>query len=309
MPETKKENKNLLDKLGEPLSVEAEQHTKKADTHKGYDTDGYGYQFCVDRFNEILAENWGFDWVILKEVEGHYKNGTPYYDVTAKVSIWINQKENIRSAVGGHIAVLYADALKGAITNAFKKTAAFWGVGRQAYQGMLDDDNRPLPKEESNGTGKKAAPSKERPPSPPQASGEYDKHATNDDAKDKNGKTLREHKNDLTIFPMYLAIKKNRNDKPLDELKSDAEAIYKLAYKFIPYLKPNSRQLELGRAWSAQITLERMVHDEKLHTSEARKWWGNLDSRYVKNYIWWDIDDEMPGVPVTDVSNNEDSPF
>ena len=44
----------------------------------------------------------------------------------------------------------YADALKGAITNGFKKTAAFWGVGRDAYAGTIDDDNTPLPDDAKN---------------------------------------------------------------------------------------------------------------------------------------------------------------
>jgi len=147
---TEKKEPKLLELLGEALPEEAIQRTKKEQTHKSYDTDGYSYQYCVDRFNDLLGEQWGFEWEILKESEGKYSTGKPYYDITAKVSIWINNRENVRSSVGGHVAVLYADALKGAITNAFKKTAAFWGVGRQAYQGgVLDDDNKPLPEEET----------------------------------------------------------------------------------------------------------------------------------------------------------------
>ncbi len=46
-------------------------------------------------------------------------------------------------ADGGHVASAEADARKGAYTNAFKKAAAFFGVGRQAYEGSLDDDNVP----------------------------------------------------------------------------------------------------------------------------------------------------------------------
>lgn len=156
----------ILKALGEPLPESAEQHTKGSQTHKSYDTDGYGYQAVVDRFNEVLGVSWGFTWEILKETAGKYSTGKPYYDITVLVKIWIETPENIRACVGGHIANLYSDALKGAITNAFKKTAAFWGPGRQAYLGMLDDDNKPLPEEEGkdmrkNGhnhdTGKKPA--------------------------------------------------------------------------------------------------------------------------------------------------------
>jgi hypothetical protein len=37
------------------------------------------------------------------------------------------------------------DAKKGAFTNALKKAAAMFGVGRQAYEGTIDDDNEPVP--------------------------------------------------------------------------------------------------------------------------------------------------------------------
>jgi hypothetical protein len=46
-------------------------------------------------------------------------------------------------ADGGHTAMSEADARKGAYTNAFKKAAAFFGVGWQAFAGELDDDNMP----------------------------------------------------------------------------------------------------------------------------------------------------------------------
>ena len=49
---------------------------------------------------------------------------------------------------GGHLASSEADARKGAFTNAFKKAAAFFGVGRQAYEGSLDDDNVPADQEQ-----------------------------------------------------------------------------------------------------------------------------------------------------------------
>lgn len=157
MPEPKSPKTSHFDQidtlktLGEPLPETAIQRTKAFETHKSYDTDGYGYQACVDRFNEVLGASWGFRWEILKEVTGKYSSGKPYYDITVLMRIWINTPDNTRSCAGGHISLLYADALKGAITNSFKKTAAFWGVGRQAYLGMLDDDNKPLPEEEDKG--------------------------------------------------------------------------------------------------------------------------------------------------------------
>ena len=50
-----------------------------------------------------------------------------------------------KTCVGGHKSEMYADALKGAITNSFKKTLGFFGIGKKAYEGMLDDDYRPIP--------------------------------------------------------------------------------------------------------------------------------------------------------------------
>jgi hypothetical protein len=135
----------IFKKLSEPLPEESIQRTKKTETRKGYDTTGHGCQFCINRFNEVLADKWGSKWEILEKFQGTYKNGFPFWDICVKCDIWILDKNNIRDHVGGHIAVTFSDALKGAITNAFKKTAALWGVGRQAYEGTLDDDNEAYP--------------------------------------------------------------------------------------------------------------------------------------------------------------------
>jgi len=139
-----------LEKLSLTLDKDAVQRTKKETTKKGYDTTGYGYQFCVNRFNEVMGENWGFNYTIIKDLSGSYSGGKGFYDVTVDVEIWVGNRENVRSCVGGHTSSIYADALKGAITNAFKKTAAFWGVGKEAYEGTIDDDDTPLPDSPSN---------------------------------------------------------------------------------------------------------------------------------------------------------------
>ena len=141
--------KEIIEQLSEKLSDDAIQRTDGAKTKKGYNTTGYGYQASVDRFNEVLGEDWNFSWEIIHEETGSYKSGMPYIAITVKVSIGIKDKQ-IRSCVGGHTASNYADALKGAITNGFKKTAAFWGVGRDAFAGTIDDDNEPLPDSDAN---------------------------------------------------------------------------------------------------------------------------------------------------------------
>ena len=147
------ENELFL-KLSERLSADGIQRTKGSETKKNYDTDGYGYQYCVNRFNEIYGPNWGFDYKILKEIEGTYRSGQKNFELVAEVGIWLIGKD-IRRCVGGHISATYTDALKGAITNAFKKTAAFWGVGRHAYEGTIDDDNLPYPQAQAEQTKEK----------------------------------------------------------------------------------------------------------------------------------------------------------
>ena len=128
--------------LSAPLPKEAVERVSKEQSKKGYDTTGYGYQFVVNRLNEVLGlRGWGYTYKILKELEGVYeKSNNNFYEVTMEVGLWILSEDNIRYAVGGHTARSYSDAVKGALTNAFKKAAAFWGVGRQAYEGTLDED-------------------------------------------------------------------------------------------------------------------------------------------------------------------------
>jgi hypothetical protein len=149
------EKENIIKKLSEKISEEAIQRTKKDETKKGYDTDGYGYQYIVDRFNETCGSEWGFEWKIIKEIEGEYRSGAKFFEIVVDVGIWVTNKACLRSCAGGHISMSYADALKGAITNGFKKTAAFWGVGRDAYAGTIDDDNQPLPDSLENVKNKK----------------------------------------------------------------------------------------------------------------------------------------------------------
>jgi len=143
----------IISELSKPLPSTAIQRTRKDETRKGYDTDGYGYQWVADRLNEVLGLGWDMTWEIVHHAEGTYRNGAPYHDVTVRCAIKIRESAAhvvVRECAGGHIASLYGDALKGAITNAFKKTASFFGVGRDAYAGTIDDDNQPLPDDQKN---------------------------------------------------------------------------------------------------------------------------------------------------------------
>ena len=143
-----------IKQLGDPLPSNGIQRTNDCQTHKGYDTDGYGVQFCVNRFNEVFGTEWGVVWDILNQEKGSTSKGKPCWEITVKIGIWVLQKENIRWHAGGHISKTHFDALKGAVTNGFKKAAALWGVGRHAYEGALDDDNDPWPEwAAQNGNG------------------------------------------------------------------------------------------------------------------------------------------------------------
>lgn len=144
--------------LSSSMPQESIQRTRKEQTKKGYDTTGIGYQYEVNRFNEVLGlEMWGFDWEIIKEIEGTFRSGATNWEIATKVGIWVLEPNNVRTCCGSHLSSSYGDALKGAITNAFKKTAAFWGVGRQAYEGSLDDDLQPRKEGEATRTVKKTA--------------------------------------------------------------------------------------------------------------------------------------------------------
>ena len=143
--DNREEWKKILSELAAKMPEEAIQRTKKDQTKKGYDTDGFGYQYCVDRFNDVLGLYWGYSWKMENHIEGQYKSGQAFHEISVSVEIWIGEKSFSRGCAGGHTSSNYSDALKGAITNAFKKAASFWGVGRDAYAGTIDDDNQPLP--------------------------------------------------------------------------------------------------------------------------------------------------------------------
>ena len=140
--------KKLYDELSKPLDKRAIQRSKGSDTKKGYDTTGYGYQFIVNRFNEVLGVggwNWAFEEI--ERAEGTYKSGTRFISITGKTTITVNLPSGqiSHSEYGGHQSSNLTDALKGASTNALKKTASFFGVGKDAFEGSIDEDNQDQP--------------------------------------------------------------------------------------------------------------------------------------------------------------------
>src|ERR1041385_284513 len=124
---------DIYKELSAPMPEEAVERSKAVETRKGYDTTGYGYQFCVNLFNEVLGiENWYFEYKEIDRVDGMDSNSKPRISITmdCTITICLEDKQVERTCSGGHISNNYADARKGAITNSFKKTAALFGVGK-----------------------------------------------------------------------------------------------------------------------------------------------------------------------------------
>ena len=115
------------------------ERTEAAKTKKGYDTSGIKYQFLVNALNEVVGPSgWGYDFIILSE--GLNQNG--WHEIVVRVDL--NILGTKRSHVGGHVGKMKGDAIKGAITGGLKKALGMAGVGKEVYEGTLDDDNEPV---------------------------------------------------------------------------------------------------------------------------------------------------------------------
>jgi hypothetical protein len=171
---TLEEKRKLYAALAAPFPEQCIQRTEGRVTGRGYDTSGIGYQWIANRLNEVLGLG-GFRahrTVTVKEITR--ANGRSAFesicDLTLELGTWEDGNFVVFAeslADGGHVAMSEADARKGAYTNAFKKAAAFFGVGRQAYEGTLDDDNVPAdgPVEANRSVSHPSPPSpQQRPP-------------------------------------------------------------------------------------------------------------------------------------------------
>jgi len=160
LPEQSKQKIHEIDiKLYEELKMSLKdlygegcvERTKKEITRKGYDTTGYGYQFCVNRLNEVLPRfslTWSTQDSIKLIREYPVKSGAIYYEYAGKLTLlFLDEYNNVvdrKECYGGHQSSTHTDAMKGAFTNAFKKTVALFGVGADAYEGTIDEDFRPI---------------------------------------------------------------------------------------------------------------------------------------------------------------------
>ncbi len=147
---TPEELRELYRRLAAPFPEDAVERTKASVTRRGYDTTGIKYQYIVNRLNEVLGVG-GFrvtrEFAVReRETRSGYAMVEATCDLTMQLGAWQNGvfvPFAEASGTGGHTAASEADAKKGAFTNGFKKVAAFFGCGWQAYAGVLDDDNLP----------------------------------------------------------------------------------------------------------------------------------------------------------------------
>lgn len=144
------DKKSIYELLSAPFPDEAIERASRHKTGKGYDTTGIKYQYVVNRLNEVLGLG-GFRVVptyALRETKA--RNGRVMYEITCDIVMQLGQWDGGEfmpfaeaRGTGGHSSLNEADAKKGAFTNGFKKVAAFFGCGWQAYAGVIDDDNEP----------------------------------------------------------------------------------------------------------------------------------------------------------------------
>jgi hypothetical protein len=144
----------LYKDLTAPFNPEAVQ---RADTKatKGYDMTGIGYQYIVNRLNEVLGlSHWHYQIDDVRVVESSVGD-VKSYEVAVTLVLWVgNWVEGRFEPVakrgpmpGSSRSTSLGDAYKGAVTNALKKCAALLGVGKEAYEGTLDDDYKAAEKD------------------------------------------------------------------------------------------------------------------------------------------------------------------
>lgn len=144
---TDEKRNEIYMKLSAPFPEDAVQRSDGKTTGKGYSTSGIGYQFIVNRINEILGIG-GFRVSRTMSIrEGRTSTDRPSFEAVAEVKLelgeWIDGHfVPFADAIGdgGNTSTSEIDARKGAFTNGLKRAAALMGVGRQAYEGRLDDD-------------------------------------------------------------------------------------------------------------------------------------------------------------------------
>jgi hypothetical protein len=147
---THEEKRKIYAAIAAPFPEEAIERTDGRVTGRGYSTTGLKYQYVANRLNEVLGiGGWRAHRTVTAKPVTTSKGRDAFEaicDITLELGEWVDGTFIVFAeslADGGHTALCEADARKGAYTNAFKKAAAFFGCGKAAYEGTLDDDNVP----------------------------------------------------------------------------------------------------------------------------------------------------------------------
>lgn len=140
--------KNIYKGLRKEITPEAIQ-TKEF----GQVTNGYKIGYLIDRMNEVMNENncyWDFvvlpirqegeDTLFLRDIQGDARETV---SVKVRVSIYDDMGRLLikRESFGGIPMVNknFSDTLKGAQTDALKKVFSYFGLGNDAFCGLIDN--------------------------------------------------------------------------------------------------------------------------------------------------------------------------
>lgn len=111
----------------------------------GDDTDIllYGYQFVINRLNEVVGFN-HWNYKVIGEPDKEMRDHFWWVSLSLELSLgnWIDGEFKplvSKFSYGSGIHESLGNALKGALTNGFKKAAAMYGIGKRAYEGLIED--------------------------------------------------------------------------------------------------------------------------------------------------------------------------
>lgn len=125
----------------EHLPEESYRTYETSDTHDILIT--HGYQFVVNRLNEAVGiPHWNLEIVDRPDVLRRGQLWEVSLQIILSLGNWdcgIFIPIASRIAYGSGISATKGNALKGAQTNAFKKAAAMYGIGKKTYEGLIED--------------------------------------------------------------------------------------------------------------------------------------------------------------------------
>lgn len=145
------DKKKIYAALSAPFGPEAIERTDGSVTGRGFSTTGIKAQFIINRLNDVVGIGAHRCVPMITVRTSTSQKGRVIFEATCELVLelgeWINGAFvpfAQAHATGGHTSFIEADARKGSFTQAIKRGASYFGCGRQAYEGTIDDDNVPL---------------------------------------------------------------------------------------------------------------------------------------------------------------------